>query len=254
MSASDGHRALGGALAVAVAVAVASATLPGCARAPDVPDTPDVSRLLSAYTAPSGTVDSSQPASWVEEGATQVDLLGGGQAHLLLARIAANALKGVDEASLPDGRGEIVRTRVDGVATVVVACGKASNETADVSVEIVDGAVTPLMWGTSHACPLLQGASPRVSYDGRFTMYRYPGTDVLVRLEGTLSGVEADVAVDFRLSGGRLETRIATPTGDVIVRRDGASVVARAANGTFRCNPAQRECARDNEVAPPSLR
>jgi hypothetical protein len=42
--------------------------------------------------------------------------------------------------------------------------------------------------------------------------------------------------------GGRIETRVATETGDVIASRDGADIVVRAANGTFRCTPKQRSC------------
>lgn len=226
-------------------VLVLALALGACASAPGIPETPDVSHLLSAYATPSGTVDASEPASWLEAGALQVDLVGGGKAQVLLTRIAANALKAVDQASLPDGRQGVVQARIDGVATLVVPCGYA-HETADVSVEIVDGAISPLMWGTSHACPLWQGAGYRESYDGAFAMYRYPGADVLVRVDGTLTRTGADIHLDFRLSNGRLETRIAAPTGDLIVTRDRSDVAVRAANGTFRCNAKQLGCVRED--------
>jgi hypothetical protein len=238
MSASD-RRAL-----VVLGVVLASWSFSACSRAPDIPETPDVSHLLAAYSTPSGTVDESSPAPWLVAGASQVDLLGGGQARMILTRVADNALKAFAEAPVPSGHGELVRTRVDGVATLEVACGRAAHETADVAVAIVDGAISPLMWGTAHACPLWQGSTLRASYDGSFTMYRYPGQDLLVRVDGTLTGVGTDINVDFRLAGGQLETRITTPTGDVIVTREGSSVVARAANGTFRCNTNLGACAR----------
>jgi hypothetical protein len=232
---------------LALALALASATLVSCARAPDVPDTPDLSTLVSAYKAPSGTVDVLSAPEWLDSGATQVDLLGGGQARVLLARVAANVLKAVDAASLPDGHGEVVDARVDGVATLVVPCG-SKHETADVAVAIVDGEISPLMWGTSHACPLWQGGGLRESYDGLFSVYRYPGSDLLVRVDGTLALAGLDVHLDFRLTGAgsqtQLETRILTPAGDLIVRREGGFVVARASNGTFRCNTQQRVCTR----------
>jgi hypothetical protein len=235
MSASDAR-------AVAAVVLV---LLSSCAGTPDVPDTPDVSQLLAAYATPTGTVDESSSAGWLDAGTTQVDLLGGGQARMILARVAASALKSFGEAPVPSGHGDVLRARVDGVATLQVSCGKAANEIADVAVAVVDGAISPIMWGTSHACPLWQGTKLRASYDGRFTMVRYSETDFLVRVDGTLSGVEMDINLDFRLAGGVLETRVATSTGDVIVKRDGASVLARAANGNFRCNTDERTCARE---------
>lgn len=245
MSASDRSvRVPVGVRALVLVVAWSAAT--ACANAPEAPVAPDVSELLSAYSAPNGTVDTTESASWLEAGALQVDLLGGSQARILLTRVAAAALKAVNEASLPDGNGELVPTRVDGIATLRVRCGSGAQENADVSVMVVDGVISPLMWGTAHACPLWQGIGVRESYDGRFTMYRYPGTDLLVRVEGTLTKAGTDINLDFRLTDGRLETRIPTATGDLIVTRNGAAVMARAANGTFRCNPKQRVCTRDD--------
>lgn len=240
MSGSD--RLLALALALALGPAVAAT---GCTHPPDVPDTPDVSHLLSAYSAPGGTVDAAHPVAWLETGIAQVELLGGGQADVVLAQIAKVAFQGVDRASIPTSHDGLVPTRVDGVATLQVACGLAAHEIADVAVAIVDGAIAPVIWGTSHGCPFWQAVGAEDAYDGVFTMYRYPADDVLVRVDGVLRDARAPIHVDFRLAGGRLETRIQTPSGDVIIARDGSDVMARAANGTFRCSTATRTCRRE---------
>src|SRR6478735_4487225 len=62
-----------------LALALGLVTAAGCTHPPDVPETPDVSHLLSAYSAPGGTVDPAHPAAWLDAAVAQVELLGGGQ-------------------------------------------------------------------------------------------------------------------------------------------------------------------------------
>jgi hypothetical protein len=218
------------------------ALLTTCARAPDRPDTPDVSHELSAYAAPAGTVDTSRPVPWLAAAAARIDMLGGGEADVVIARTLASAFSRLDQASFPTGHEGPLRTRIDGTATFAVSCGQATGEIANVSVAIVDGTISPVIWGTAHSCPFWQANGARTVYDGGFTMYRYPGADLFVAIAGTMGGGAAPAQVDFRLVGRRLETRFATESGDVIVTRDGADVVVRAANGTFRCDAQQRAC------------
>ena len=232
----------GGRRALALALALALSLLCTCAQEPDLPEPPDVSNLVSVYAQPPGTVDPSRPLAWLDFAELQVAQLGGGQADVLIARIAASAFRDVDRASLPSGRDQLVPTRIDGIATVEVQCGLAPHERAEVVVAIVDGAASPLMWGSSHACPLWEQLGAREAYDGSFTMVRYPSSDLLVRIDGKLSGAGSRIALDFKVVGGRLETRVPTPTGDVIVAQAGSELVTRAANGTFRCSTALRTC------------
>jgi hypothetical protein len=221
---------------------IALVLLPTCARAPELPETPDVSRQLSAYAAPGGTIDTSQPASWLAAADEQMNRLGGGAADVVIARTVASAFVRLDNAALPTGHDGPVPAHIDGVVTFVVPCGAAANEIANVSVAIVDGTISRVIWGTAHACPFWQGVGAQAAYDGPFTMYRYPGVDLFVALAGTISDSASPASLDFRVFGGRIETRVATETGDVIAARDGADIVVRAANGTFRCNRKERTC------------
>lgn len=228
------------------AVRIAALTLLStCTRTPDLPDAPDVSRLLSAYQAPGGSVDTSRSAPWLDRATAQLDLIGGGQATVVITQIAASVAVQAEQGSVPGWREGIVPTRVDGIAKLAVRCGVARDETADVVISIVDGKISPLLWGTAQACPLWQTLGATAAYDGRFTMYRYPDNkDLLVRVDGSIAGDGPPVNMDFRLIAGRLETRVTTPSGDVIVRRGGTDVIVRAANGSFRCDPARRSCRR----------
>jgi hypothetical protein len=231
--------------AVSLCGVVFASSFAGCVRAPEQPDPPDVSRLLSTYAAPNGAVDTAAIAPWLEDAEAQFDLLGGGDAEVLLTAIFTRVAKLVDRASLPTGSDGPIRTRIDGTARTVVSCGSAADATADVEVTIVDGAVAPVVWGTAHACPLWQqGLGTRASYDGAFVMYRYPGQDYLVRVDGTVTGTGMRIRLDFRVFDGQLETRVVTPRGEVIATRDGDDVFARAANGTFRCSVTELTCVR----------
>jgi hypothetical protein len=219
----------------------ALALLAACAGAPDVPEPPDVSRLLSAYATPAGKVDPAS-ASWLETAEAQLDLLGGGQADVVLTGIVETIMARVEEVSLPTSNEDLLPTRVDGVATLEVQCGNSPDEIATVAVAITDGKQSPLFWGTARGCPLWETAESRATYEGSFTMYRYPGAALLVRIEGTMTGLGMPIHLDFRLTSGRLETRIGTPTGDVIAARDGGYLVVRASNGAFRCETTQQKC------------
>lgn len=148
------------------------ALLATCARAPDRPDTPDVSHELSAYAAPGGTVDTSRPLPWLPTAVARIEMLGGGDADVVIARTVASAFAGVDHAALPTGREGPLPTRIDGTATFAVSCGRAEGEIADVSVAIVDGKISPVIWGTAHSCPFWQANRVRTVYAGSFTMYR----------------------------------------------------------------------------------
>src|SRR6201999_4536925 len=79
MSASD----LRDALSLAV-VALGSALPISCAGAPELPDAPDVSRLVASYAEPAGSVETSKPAVWLDAAEAQVDLLGGGNADFFV--------------------------------------------------------------------------------------------------------------------------------------------------------------------------
>jgi hypothetical protein len=239
MSASDRRSAV---CLAGLVVLSASASAPACARAPEPADAPDVSELLSTYAEPRGLVDTSRPASWLVAAEAQVDLLGGGNADVVLTQILDRVTMLIDQASLPSAREGPLPARIDGVAKLEIPCGFTADAIANVEVAIRDGEVSPLLWGTASACPLWQGLGTLASYDGKFVMYRYPGEDVLVRVDGTIRDSGARVRLDFRRASGRLETRVVTPLGEVIAARDGRDVVARAANGTFRCSRTDRTC------------
>jgi hypothetical protein len=219
----------------------ALALLAACAGAPDVPEPPDVSRLLAAYATPAGTVDPAS-ASWLETAAAQLDLLGGGQADVVLTGIAEIVMTRVDEVSLPTSNENLLPTRVDGVATLEVQCGNSSDEIAKVAIAITDGKQSPLLWGTARGCPLWETAEARATYEGSFTIFRYPDTALLVRIDGIMTGLGMPLDLDFRVTRDRLETRIGTPTGDVIAARDSGYLVVRASNGAFRCETTPQKC------------
>jgi hypothetical protein len=216
--------------------------LAGCAHDADVPQPPDVSQLLSTYAEPAGSVEPSQPAPLLADAELQLNRLGGGQANVVFTRIVAAVTARVDEASLPTSHDGLVPTRVDGVVSLDLRCGAGPEEIANVAAEIVDGTLSRVLWGSSHACALWQAGGLLAPYDGAFVIYRYPGTGFLVRLEGTMAADKSPIRLDFRLLGDRLETRVPTPRGDVIAARVGADLMVRGRNGTFRCSSVERSC------------
>lgn len=227
------------------AVMVLAAGTSTCSREDGgAPVPPDVTRLVAAYDEPEGTLDPARPAPWLQTAQAQLEVLGGGKADMVIRRMVARSMDRIERVldSLPSSHAGLLPSRVDGVLTLNVSCGDASHEKADVSVAIVDGAASPVLWGTAHACPLWQRGRETAAYDGSFTMYRYPDGDLLVGVDGTIDGIASRVRLDFRIVGARLEKRVTTPTGDVITAQDGVDVLARAANGVFRCDARRRMC------------
>ncbi|MDB4938478.1 MAG: hypothetical protein JWP87_5450 [Labilithrix sp.] len=238
MSASD----LRDALSLAV-VALGSALPISCA--PELPDPPDVSRLVASYAEPDGSVETSKPAAWLDAAEAQVDLLGGGNADSFVTGLVGRVNGLIGRASLPEGNDGAIRTRVDGIANVRMKCGATDDANADVQLEIVDGQIAPVLWGIAHRCALWETLGASEAYDGPFVMYRYPGNDMLVRVDGTIVSSRQRIRLDFRVASGRLETRVETPRGEVIATRSGQDdVIARAANGSFRCSRTLRTCRR----------
>lgn len=73
-------------------------------------------------------------------------------------------------------------------------------------------------------------------------MQRSANGDVLVALEGGSKEDGAALELDYRVVGGRVESRVGTPAGNVVVtRRDGVLSV-RAANGNFACDARAEQC------------
>ncbi|MBX3186050.1 MAG: hypothetical protein KF819_03505 [Labilithrix sp.] len=239
MSASDPR-----AFARAAALSAFSILVVTCSRPAEPPTPPDVSSLLAAYAEPGGTLDPARPAAWLEAAQDQLDVLGGGEADMIVGDLVARTFERAERAvaSLPSRESGLVPARASGVVELETACGDRPDETAEVAVAIVDGTVSPLLWGTAHACPLWRRKNARGVYSGRFTIYRYPSGDLLIGVDGTMAGLRIPVVLDFRLVDGHVEKRVATTTGDVIAARDGLDVLARAANGVFRCDANLRRC------------
>jgi hypothetical protein len=228
------------ATAVPVVALVALTFSTTCAQAPDSEDPPDVAPLLAVYQDPSGTVDSSRPVSWIGAAQAQVELVARGNADVVVSRIVEAAF--ASAASMPTGQGGKVPVRLNGTVKFQVPCGPKEDENADVAVSIDDGVIAPVLWGTAHACPLSSIKGVPMRYDGAFTIYRYPGADLLVRVDGRIADVDVPIKLDFKVTEGLVETRVPTSTGDVIVRPGGTDVLARAANGLFRCDAADHTC------------
>ena len=139
--------------------------------------------------------------------------------------------------------------RIETTATLPVPCG--GRGIASVAVGFVDGQVTPLVWEEARSCDLYSIGDLVVGFAGAFFVLRAENGDLLIRLDGNVPAIDASVRADFVLSGPRLESRVATPTGDVIASRDGDAIIARAQNGTFRCDPVRRRCVSSVESSSP---
>jgi len=219
----------------------------GCGgSAPASSSAPDVSGLLDAYKAPRGTVDMASTPAWLDSAQSQLDIVAQGNSGLLLRAMLTAANRQLDAATVPDGHDGLIPTRADGLLTIDMPCGDSSEKTATVTLQIIDGKIAPLLWGTARNCGWGAGAG-LASYDGTFAIYRYPTNEQLVRVDGVMGGTAlgdgpSPITLDFRSIGGAIETRVATSSGDVIVNRTGSQFVARAANGRFRCSLYSRAC------------
>ena len=241
MSVSDLRK---GAAIVAIGVLAAAA----CGgNAPPLSSAPDVSGLLDAYKAPRGTVDMARAPVWLDAAQSQLDVVAQGNSGSLLSAMLTSANKQIDAASLPNGHDGPIPTRTDGLLTIEIPCGDSSDQTATVVLQIIDGKIAPLLWGSARKCGFGAG-SGLASYDGTFAVYRYPTTNQqLVRVDGVMGGsvlgdAPSALTLDFRSVAGNVETRVPTSNGDVIVTRTGSQILARAANGKFRCSVYARAC------------
>src|SRR3954468_20173090 len=86
--------------------------LAACAQQPDIPDPPDVSRLLATYEDPPGTVEPSHPTVLLGDSVRQLAMLGGGQANLVFLDVVSAATTSVDQTSLPTNRDSLIPTRL----------------------------------------------------------------------------------------------------------------------------------------------
>jgi hypothetical protein len=229
---------------------VAIGVLAGAAcggSAPPPSSAPDVTGLIDAYKAPRGTVDMARAPAWLDAAQSQLDLVAEGNSGSLLSAMLAAANRQIDAAALPNGHDGPIPTRTDGLLTIEIPCGDTSDETATVVLQIVDGKIAPLLWGSARRCGFGAGGG-LASYDGTFAVYRYPTThEQLVRVDGVMGGSvlgdgPSPLTLDFRSAAGKIETRVPTSSGDVIVTRTGSQIVARAANGKFRCSVYARAC------------
>jgi hypothetical protein len=226
-----------------LAALAALALLPSCAQEVTASDKPNVQALLSAYAQPSGTIDPAHPEAFLRTVEEHILMVGGGEADVIFSQIVTIVMTRISHASIAPKQNSLVKTRVDGIMRFKIPCGTSSNETADIAAEIANGKLADLIWGTANDCPLWRGASADESYNGSFTIYRYPdGNTLFFRIQGSIAILNASVAIDFRLVDGHIETRVALPTGDVIAYRTGSEIALRAANGSFSCEILEDTC------------
>jgi hypothetical protein len=214
---------------------LASASV-ACVAPPERTDPPQIAALRAAYEAPSGTVDPKEEQPWLVDADEQLLALGVAARAPLFVRIVELAAKAVDDANLANV-GSSVDMRVDGQATIEIPCGAAAEARVHVEVTIDRGKLGSSLWGHADHCSLV-GAD----FGGTFTLYRYPDGGLLVQLAGKDPRDDSPISVDYRILDEKMESRVVTPTGDVIAMRSGDELSVRARNGTFRCRSRDRSC------------
>lgn len=223
--------------------AVFGLALPGCVE-PESPEAgPDLAPLAAIYASPAGTLDAAAPDPYLARAEAQLIVLGAGKAELSISRMVEEVDRAVRKASLTPA-GQAVPLRVDGVARLELPCGDRPGETAHLGATVDDGKLSSLIWGEVHTCPLWTIGTLKLFFGGTLAIYRYPDGGILVRIDGANTDDRSPLVLDFRIVGGRLESRVETARGDVIASPipSTSTIELRTATGTLVCDREKRRC------------
>lgn len=256
--------------------------LVGCYDEVEKPVPPDMSALVAAYEAPSGTFDDVTVAEVVD----YIDGLDDAFALALpdeirnmfsglsgsVAEPEAQPASEVETANgviTIEGDAFVILTRIcDGWLDPPVA--DAANGHLALNANFTDISIDPVVWLTTSACRYTGDqatieivAGPR-SDVGDIRLYIGPGVtadnladrayivdvEVEASIDLGLGPVDSSIDVDFSFDPvtEQLSVRVPTSSGDIIATTttDKDLLGVEAANGDFSCDPTDRSCTGDN--------